>query len=274
MIGSSQPAWISSHCEELARLSAREGVNPRVTSPRRARRGGWASRGSSSKGRRRSRSASCGASARSPRPGSLRAISASVSRKCAPAAETTFSSIIRLPKSLAPKRSETWPIFAPWVTQEACTFGKLSSMTRATASVRRYWKDVSSSPASAVFVGLEGPGDESGEAAGPVLQVAQVQQVLDPLLERLDVAEHHRGRGASSRAGAPSPSPRATRRSMPLAMPMIFAHAVGQDLGAAAGDRVEPRGHQPAQGLLEAEASRPRTMCCTSAGDSPWIQIG
>ena len=57
----------------------------------------------------------------------LRAISASVSRKCAPAAETTFSSIIRLPKSLAPKRSDTWPIFEPWVTQEACTLGKLSS---------------------------------------------------------------------------------------------------------------------------------------------------
>ena len=46
-----------------------------------------------------------------------RAISASVSRKCAPAADTTFSSIIRLPKSFAPKRSDTWPIFDPWVTQ-------------------------------------------------------------------------------------------------------------------------------------------------------------
>ena len=83
----------------------------------------------------------------------LRAISASVRRKWAPAAETTFSSIIRLPKSLAPKRSETWPIFPPCVTHEAWTLGKLSSITRATASVRRYWNEVSSSPAIAVFVG-------------------------------------------------------------------------------------------------------------------------
>ena len=82
-----------------------------------------------------------------------RAISASVRRKWAPAAETTFSSIIRLPKSFAPKRSETWPIFPPCVTHEACTLGKLSSITRATASVRRYWNEVSSSPAIAVFVG-------------------------------------------------------------------------------------------------------------------------
>jgi len=61
----------------------------------------------SSRDRPRSRSASCAAWARSPRPGWRARISASVSRKCAPAAETTFSSIIRLPKSLAPKRSET-----------------------------------------------------------------------------------------------------------------------------------------------------------------------
>ena len=36
-----------------------------------------------------------------------------------------------------------------------------------------------------------------------------------------------------------------------LGDPDDLPHAVGQDLGAAAGDRVEPRGHQPAQHLLE-----------------------
>jgi len=35
-----------------------------------------------------------------------------------PAEATTFSSIIKLPMSLAPKNSATWPIFGPWVTHE------------------------------------------------------------------------------------------------------------------------------------------------------------
>ena len=43
---------------------------------------------------------------------------------------------------------------------------------------------------------LIAPGDERGEAAGLVLQLAQPEQVLEPLLDRLDRAVHHRRRRA------------------------------------------------------------------------------
>jgi len=43
-----------------------------------------------------------------------------------PAALTTFSSIITLPMSLAPKNIASCPIFGPIVTQELCREGMLS----------------------------------------------------------------------------------------------------------------------------------------------------
>ena len=58
-------------------------------------------------------------------------------RHVVPAAETTFSSIMSEPKSFAPKRRATCPIFGPIVTQEAWMFGTLSSTMRAIACVRR-----------------------------------------------------------------------------------------------------------------------------------------
>src|SRR6266568_4631752 len=67
-----------------------------------------------------------------------RCISGSVMRQVVPAAETTFSSIISEPKSLAPKRSATWPIFGPMVTHDAWILGTLSSTMRAIPWVRRY----------------------------------------------------------------------------------------------------------------------------------------
>ena len=116
-----------------------------------------------------------------------------------PADATTFSSIIRLPMSLAPKNSASWPIFSPCVTHDDWMFGMLSRYSRAMACVRRY----SNEPAGghvghAVWLGLERPADERREAAGLVLQLPQAVEVLDALGERLDVAEHHRaGRAAA-----------------------------------------------------------------------------
>ena len=55
-----------------------------------------------------------------------------------PAEETTFSSIMTLPMSLAPKNSASWPIFGPIVTQLLCRFLMLSKYSRASASMRRY----------------------------------------------------------------------------------------------------------------------------------------
>ena len=51
-------------------------------------------------------------------------------------------------------------------------------------------------------IGLIAPGDERGEAAGLVLQLAQPQQVLEPLLVGLDRPVHHRRRRAQARRGA------------------------------------------------------------------------
>ena len=97
--------------------------------------------------------------------------------------------------------------------------------------------------------GLERPADEGREPAGAVLQVAQVDQVLDPLLERLHVAEHHGGRGLHAQAVGRLHDREPVRRG-PLGDPDDLPHAVGQDLGAAPGDGVQARGHQPAQGLV------------------------
>src|SRR2546425_7272630 len=66
-----------------------------------------------------------------------RCISGRVIRHVVPAAETTFSSIMSEPKSLAPNLSATWPILGPIVTQEAWMLGTLSSTMRAMAWVRR-----------------------------------------------------------------------------------------------------------------------------------------
>ena len=55
-----------------------------------------------------------------------RLISSSVRWWTVPAEETTFSSIIRLPMSLAPKNRPSWPILAPCVTQDDWMLGTLS----------------------------------------------------------------------------------------------------------------------------------------------------
>ena len=53
-------------------------------------------------------------------------MSATVMRKVVPACETTFSSIMMLPKSFAPYFRATWPISRPCVTHELWTLVKLS----------------------------------------------------------------------------------------------------------------------------------------------------
>src|SRR5690606_14097245 len=65
-----------------------------------------------------------------------------------PAAETTFSSNMTWPKSLAPKWSAVCPTAGPMVGQEACRFSMLSRVRRATASMRRYSPAPCESPRS------------------------------------------------------------------------------------------------------------------------------
>ena len=174
----------------------------------------------------------------------------SLSRKCEPAAETTFSSIIRLPKSFAPKRSETWPIFAPCVTHEAWTFGKLSRNTRATASVRRYWNEVSSSPASAVFSGWK---VQPMNAVKPPVRSCRSRRCSRCSIRSSSVSTWPNIIVAVVLMPRPCAFSITSSHSAvePLRDPDHAAHAVGQDLRPAAGNRVEAGRHQPPQRRLE-----------------------
>ena len=96
---------------------------------------------------------------------------------------------------------------------------------------------------------LIAPGDERGEAARLVLQLAQPEQVLEPLLDRLDGAVHHRRRRAQPGAV------RVAHHVEPLVGGRLavaveqLAHAIDEDLGAAAGNAVEARRDQPLDDL-------------------------
>jgi len=88
-----------------------------------------------------------------PAPRTSRRRSSSGSRKLTPAAATTFSSIMVEPKSLAPQKSANWPIFGPWVTQEAWMFGTLSRYRRLKARKRRYSQEETSGADRLVLAG-------------------------------------------------------------------------------------------------------------------------
>ena len=94
-------------------------------------------------------------------------------------------------------------------------------------------------------LGLVAPGDERGEAAGLVLQIAQPHHVLDALLVRLHRPVHHRRRRAQAGAVrlAHDVEPFVGRR-LAVAVQQL-ADAIDEDLGAAAGNAVEAGGNQP-----------------------------
>ena len=94
-------------------------------------------------------------------------------------------------------------------------------------------------------IGLKAPGDERGEAAGLVLQLAQAQQVLQAFFERFDGAIHHRGGRAKARMVrlAHHTQPLVCRR-LSVAVQQL-PHAVDEDLGASTGNAVEAGGDEP-----------------------------
>jgi hypothetical protein len=104
---------------------------------------------------------------------------------------------------------------------------------------------------------VEGERDEREEAARPVLLVAQPEHVLDPLLVRLDVPVEQRAVRRD-----PHPVRRVVRQEPEVRMLLAGgderAHAVGEDLRAAAGERPEARGVELAQHLLVREAGELR----------------
>ena len=117
--------------------------------------------------------------------------------------------------------------------------GKLSRYSRLTACVFRYSNEPAGGHVGHVGVlGLKRPADERGEAAGFVLQLPQPLQVLDPLGQRFDVAEHHRRRAAAAQL-VPHAVHVEPIVGQHLAARDCFAHAIDQNLAAAAGQAAE-----------------------------------
>lgn len=84
------------------------------------------------------------------------------------------------------------------------------------------------------ILGLESPGDESGEALRLVLLTADTLEMFEPILKRFDVAEHHRSTGAESE------SVRCVHDVEPIVGHGFewgdpFADVIDQDFAAAAG---------------------------------------
>ena len=96
---------------------------------------------------------------------------------------------------------------------------------------------------------MERQRDERLEPAGLVLQRARPQHVIDALFGRLDVPVEHRHVGAQA-----EPVRGPVDLEVPLGAALVVgdlpAHALGEDLGAAARQRIEPGRHQLAQHLL------------------------
>ena len=146
--------------------------------------------------------------------------------------------------SFAPKWSATAASGMPIMIQYALTFGMLSSIRRETASILRSSEPGRVTPAAPLedrVLRMERERDEGEEAARLVLLVAQPEQVVDPLLVGLDVAVQHRAvrRDAEPVRGVVHVEP-----DVRVLLPGRDepAHAIGEDLGAAAGQRAEPGG--------------------------------
>ena len=101
-------------------------------------------------------------------------------------------------------------------------------------------------------VGMERQRNKRLEAAGLVLQRAQLEQVIDAVFVVFDVAVEH------GRVGVQSDLVGESRSVEPLvAVDLVVAddvaHAVGENLGAAAGQRIHACGFQLFQRLADRE---------------------
>ena len=126
-------------------------------------------------------------------------------------------------------------------TQYAVMWSKLSRYNRATASVRS-----ESKPVGGCLTGISLPfrlvrqRDESGEASGLVLQLAQLPHVIHPVRHRLEMAEQHR-----TGAVAAQPMPGAVDIKIflggLLALGDPVAHFLLKNLRPAACQRIQPK---------------------------------
>ena len=162
--------------------------------------------------------------------------------------------------SLAPKARLSCPTLPPCVTHEACRFSKLSS-TMPRRRQRAQVLDAGGLAAAKLGVlRLVAPGDERREPARLVLQIAQPEHVLQPLLERLDRAVHHRRRRPQPGAvGVAHDVEPLVGGGLAVAVEQL-AHAVDQDLGAAAGNAVEAGGDEALDHVRHRQARQPREV--------------
>lgn len=152
---------------------------------------------------------------------------------------------------------------------------------RLSAMMRRYssGEKKASTPSfsSRGSAAAENPRDESDESvpAGRAfgLQVADLDQVLDALARRLDVAVHHRGRrGQSESVG------RAHDRQPAVGVGLSGRygppHAVIENLGPGSGQRIEAGVHQPAQRRLVVERADAGDVGDLGRAESVQLQRG
>ncbi len=124
---------------------------------------------------------------------------------------------------------------------------KLSRYSRATAFVLRYSNAPGRRNVGHVRVlRLKRPADERREAARFVLQLPQPLQMLDPLGQRFDVAEHHRGRAAAAQL-VPHAVHVEPVVGQHLAARDCPPHAVDENLRTAAGQAAQAGVLQPLQ---------------------------
>ncbi len=124
-----------------------------------------------------------------------------------------------------------------------------------------------------VVVGMKRQRDERLEAARLVLQRPRAQHVIDALFVRLDVAVQHRHVRAHAEAMR-----RAVNAQIPIRIGLVVtdlpAHALREDLGAAAGQRVEARVHQLAQDLLVGHRVEIREERDLDGGEALQVDLG
>ena len=122
------------------------------------------------------------------------------------------------------------------------------------SSGRRTW--VKFQPRRGRVLGVERERDEPRESAGLVLQVAQPDEVVHAVLDRLDVPVENRRVRADAEPVCRSMGVSIQMSGVLLAGRDEPAHAVGEDLRAAARERAEPGVTKLAQNLLVGEAVR------------------
>ncbi len=123
------------------------------------------------------------------------------------------------------------------------------------------------------IVGMEGQRDEGDEAAGFILQGAQLDQVIDAVRVVLNVAVEH---GA---IGAQAELVRGARGFDPIvAIDLVIANDASdgwrEDFGAAAGQRIHAGIAQALQGFADADLRAARQICDLDHGERFQMDVG